>query len=1052
MEDEPSVKGVVANSRDVTEELELQKAIQLQHQQYAELFQRAPAFICILKGADHTFEMVNEEFKRLKSGIDFIGRRAKDVFPEMAGQGYIELLDSVYRTGLSFQGSEIQMQLDPEGNGRLFTVYTNFSFQAYRNIGGNIEGVFVFGTDVTYQVEARLKIQQSNDRYRYVTQATFDAIWDWDLASNAVVWGEGFRSIFGYKPADMKPDLSSWTDHIYPADLKRVVASITQTIEGNTTNWTDEYRYLKANGDYAYVVDRGVVIRDAQGKGIRMVGAMQDITARKNEELKQALLAKMNEAFDVSTSLPDALEKTIDCMLDFAAFSLMEIWLVSPNKQQIYLVARNNRTPELQQFYSETQAVKSFTKGRGLPGWVWQKKMLHTWLQLNDIQEFNRIEAARKAGIKSVIVTPLTSKGEVVGVMVLGFTRNDEPMNLITPLVSGFSEHLGAEIKRKQLEQELNQIFKAAPDILCIAGLDGYFKKFNPAMKELLEYSEEELLGTPFNDFVHADDKYATSAELTKLNEGQTTFFFENRYITKSGKIKWLSWTAHPVAEEGLIYCVAKDVADKKSLEVLLNKANALARIGSWEVDLVSNTVYWSAVTREIHEVEADYIPSLAEGINFYKAGEHRSKIEQSVNECIQTGKPWDVALIIITAHGKEKWIRAIGEGEFVCGRCVRLYGSFQDIDSRKKAELAATEALQERNTILERITEAFFAVDKNWTIIYWNSKAEEVLMRPKHEAMNKNLWDIYIGSVGSASYHQYLNAMRTNEATHFEDYYAPLQRWYEISAYPSETGLSVHFKEITDRKRAENALRDLNLQLQKRAKELAASNAELEQFAYAASHDLQEPLRMVTSFLTQLEKKYTTLLDEQGKQYIYFAVDGAKRMRQIILDLLEYSRAGKTVTQLEKVDLNDLLNEIVTLHQQVISDKQAQIILERLPIVYSAKAPLRQVFTNLLSNALKYQRPNAAPRVEIGASETPDQWQFFVADNGIGINPDYFERIFTLFQRLHTRNEYAGTGIGLAICKKIIENLGGKISVESEEGKGSTFRFYLPKSNQNLP
>jgi len=1023
----------------------------LQHQQYTELFQRAPAFICILKGPDHTFQMVNEEFKRLKPSLDLIGKKAIDVFPEMVGQGYIELLDSVYRTGLSFQGSEIQMQLDPEGNGQLITVYANFSFQAYRNVNGTIEGIFAFGTDVTYQVEARLKIQDINDRYRYVTQATFDAIWDWDLRTNTVVWGEGFRSIFGYETEDLKPDLSSWTDHIYPADLERVVASVTRTVQGTTANWTAEYRYLKADGDFAYVMDRGVVIRNAEGKGVRMVGAMQDITRRKNDELKQGLLTKMNEAFDIAASLPDALDKMTDCMLGFADFSLVETWLVGPDKQRINLVARNQRTPELTQFYSDTDSVKSFTIGRGLPGLVWQKKSLHTWQQLNAVEEFVRIEAAKKAGIRSVIATPLTSKGEVVGVMVLGFAHHDEPMNLVIPLVTGFSEQLGAEIKRKQLEQELNQIFKAAPDILCIAGLDGYFKKFNPAMKELLEYSEEELLGTPFNDFVHPDDKYATSAELTKLNEGKTTFFFENRYITKSGKIKWLAWTAHPVAEEGLIYSVAKDVTDKKKLEVLLNKANELARIGSWEVDLVSSKVYWSAVTREIHEVDAHYVPNMGEGINFYKAGLHRSRIEQSVNECIKNGTPWDVELIIITAQGKQKWVRAIGEGEFVAGRCVRLYGSFQDIDSRKKAELAATEALRERNTILERITEAFFAVDKNWTVIYWNNKAEEVLMRPKHEVMNKNLWEVYADSVGSASYGHYQRAMRTNEAAHFEDYYEPLQRWYEISAYPSETGLSVYFKEITDRKRAENALRELNFQLQKRAKELASSNAELEQFAYAASHDLQEPLRMVTSFLTQLEKKYHPLLDDQGKQYIHFAVDGAKRMRQIILDLLEFSRAGKAVTQLEHTDLNDLLNEITALHQQVINDKQAEIKIQKLPVVYSAKAPLRQVFTNLLNNALKYHRPGIAPRVEIGVIDTPEQWHFFVADNGIGINPEYFDRIFTLFQRLHTRNEYTGTGIGLAICKKIVENLGGRITVESEEGKGSTFRFYLPKTDQGV-
>ncbi|MES2727538.1 MAG: ATP-binding protein, partial [Bacteroidota bacterium] len=262
-----------------------------------------------------------------------------------------------------------------------------------------------------------------------------------------------------------------------------------------------------------------------------------------------------------------------------------------------------------------------------------------------------------------------------------------------------------------------------------------------------------------------------------------------------------------------------------------------------------------------------------------------------------------------------------------------------------------------------------------------------------------------------------------------------------------SANGLSVYFKDITERKNTEIKLMELHNDLEKHAKELYISNQELEQFAYVASHDLQEPLRMVTSFLTQLEKKYIDVIDDKGKQYIHFAVDGAKRMRQIILDLLDFSKLGKMEDKLEPVDINELLKEVLSLFYKKIEEKQAVICIDEMPTVLSFTAPLRQIFQNLIGNSLKYQQVGISPNISISAKELDTHWEFSVADNGIGIDALYFDKIFIIFQRLHHKQEYSGTGMGLAITKKIIENLGGRIWVESEEGKGSTFYFTIIKN-----
>jgi len=239
---------------------------------------------------------------------------------------------------------------------------------------------------------------------------------------------------------------------------------------------------------------------------------------------------------------------------------------------------------------------------------------------------------------------------------------------------------------------------------------------------------------------------------------------------------------------------------------------------------------------------------------------------------------------------------------------------------------------------------------------------------------------------------------------------------------------------------------KEAEMQMKQKAKELALSNAQLEQFAYSVSRDLQEPLRMVTGFLNQLEKKYSHSLEEKAQQYIYYAVDGAKRMRQIILDLLEFSKVGKIEEELTDVDLNDVVYRVKVLLDKQIKDNKAVIQHESLPILRSNKSFLNLIFQNLISNSLKYTVVGVAPYIIINSKEEKTYWSFSVSDNGIGIDKIYFDKIFAIFQRLHTREEYTGNGIGLSITKKIIEHMGGKIWVESEIGNGSVFYFNLPK------
>jgi signal transduction histidine kinase len=250
-------------------------------------------------------------------------------------------------------------------------------------------------------------------------------------------------------------------------------------------------------------------------------------------------------------------------------------------------------------------------------------------------------------------------------------------------------------------------------------------------------------------------------------------------------------------------------------------------------------------------------------------------------------------------------------------------------------------------------------------------------------------------------------------------------------------SAIGTQMGQFIERQRAEE-------QLRRTSSELARSNTDLQQFAYVASHDLFEPLRMVTSFLQLLREHSAGKLDKESEEFIGFALDGAHRMQALISDLLAYSRVDKRGQTMEPTDCNQVLDAAIANLKVAIDESGATIQRERLPTVRGDIVQLIQLFQNLLGNAIKFQGEDK-PKIDINVKEDDGEWHFSFRDNGIGIDPKHFERIFEIFQRLHTRQEYAGTGIGLSICKRIVERHGGRIWVESSTGQGSTFHFTLP-------
>ncbi|MBI3853134.1 MAG: PAS domain S-box protein [Verrucomicrobia bacterium] len=371
-------------------------------------------------------------------------------------------------------------------------------------------------------------------------------------------------------------------------------------------------------------------------------------------------------------------------------------------------------------------------------------------------------------------------------------------------------------------------------------------------------------------------------------------------------------------------------------------------------------------------------------------------------------------------------------------------------VNAALEKEIIVRQKAEERfRRFLESAPDAIVIINRHGLIELMNSQAERLFAYSREELLGKEIELLVPPRFrGNHAGHR----MRFFDAPTVRPMGAGLNLYglrkdntefpVEVSLSPLETEegtlVSSAIRDITERRQNEK-------NLQTALTELRRSNEELERFAYVASHDLQEPLRMVSSYTQMLAQRYNDKLDDDARDFIRYAVEGATRMQQLINDLLEYSRMGTRGQSFESVDVNGVLGQVRVTLQSAIKQCQGLVTNEPLPTILADAPQLIRLVQNLISNAIKF-RGKEPPHVHVAAVERLDEWIFSVRDNGIGIAAEYFDRIFLIFQRLHSQAEYPGTGVGLAICKRIVERHGGRIWVESELGKGSVFYFTIPK------
>ncbi|MDS0474048.1 PAS domain S-box protein [Natrinema sp. 1APR25-10V2] len=576
--------------------------------------------------------------------------------------------------------------------------------------------------------------------------------------------------------------------------------------------------------------------------------------------------------------------------------------------------------------------------------------------------------------------------------------------------------------------------------------VDGCVRSWNSGARQTKGYAPNEVLGEHVSTFYTEEDQEADVPEANLAAAAEDGSIKDEGWrVRKDGSRFWASITITAIRDddgdlEGYAK-VTRDMTDRREREREIRREHDLLErileisptgIGVFDTD---------GEPRHVNRHFIEYLGLGGDGTERYALGDQPLLDEDGevipypdrpAPRALATGETvTDQRVRVDSPDGETRWLSVNATPlPDETGVVITMADITQLEKQAQRLERQRDDLESELEDVFERVDDAFYAVDDKFRFTYVNDRAEELLGHDEASLLGQTVGEALSVADDDPVRDRFETAMATQTATSFERYSEPLGIWESVRLYPSESGLSVYFTDISERKKYEQKLKE--------------SNERLEQFAYIASHDLQEPLRMITSYLQLLEQRYSDALDEDGEEFLEFAVDGAERMREMIDALLEYSRVETQGDPFEPVDLDAVLEDVRRDLRLRLDETDAILSSESLPRVEGDPDQLRQVFQNLLSNALAYSG-DEPPRVHIGAERRGSEWVISVEDEGIGIDSDAHERVFEVFQRLHSHEEHDGTGIGLALCKRIVERHGGEIWVDSEHGEGATFRFTLP-------
>jgi PAS domain S-box-containing protein len=619
----------------------------------------------------------------------------------------------------------------------------------------------------------------------------------------------------------------------------------------------------------------------------------------------------------------------------------------------------------------------------------------------------------------------------------------------------------------QESEEKLRFLFESIGDGITILDLEGKVLDSNEAAVRIGGHtSREQLVGRNGLQFVKPEDRDRAAKDVMKaISEGRSSGTIEYRLLMVDGGEKDVEVTVAPMRDRagkpfGMI-TVTRDVSERKHLEKKLRESEGKLRTIFEAIHdaLIITTPDGKVVSVNDAAVRLHGVKSKEDLMGVaaldFVVEEYRQKVFEYGLKAFKDDSYLDRL---------EYRVRRIDGTEFFAefsgvplrdddGKLAGWVTLSRDISARKCTEKKLRESEEKLRSIFETIQDSLIITTPDGFIVDINEAAVRLHgFKDKAEMMGKNAIDFVVEEYRQKVYEHGVKAfkgggyldrlehkVRRVDGSEFEAEFSGMPLFDDAGKLSGWVTLS---RDITERKKMEKKVQQL-------VEELKRSNTELEQFAYVASHDLQEPLRMISSYVQLLSRRYTGKLEKDADEFIEFAVDGSSRMMGMIQALLTYSRVGTKGKPPEPTNCEDILAQTLRNLQAALEEKGAEVTHDPLPTIMADGIQMGQLFQNLIGNGVKFQEEGVRPHVHVSVEDKGDYWLFSFKDNGIGIDPQYKDRIFIIFQRLHGKQEYKGTGIGLAVCKRIVERHGGTIWVDSELGKGATFKFTIPKRSE---
>lgn len=617
---------------------------------------------------------------------------------------------------------------------------------------------------------------------------------------------------------------------------------------------------------------------------------------------------------------------------------------------------------------------------------------------------------------------------------------------------------------------QLAAIVESSNDAIIGKTPDGIITSWNKSAERIYGYSADEIIGKHVTALAPPARHTEMQELLEKVCNGGLVNNHESERVRKDGALIDVALTLSPIRDASGkvtgISTIARDITERKKAEFVLRQseealkeAQRIAHLGSWYMDLATNQVVWSEVLYKIYGLEPALSPPLyTESMKLFTP-ESWEKLSSAIAQTTQTGIPYELELESVRKDGGRRWMWARGElVRDTHGTPVRVRGVVMDITGRKQAEVQlrrSEHGLAEAQRIAHL---GNWELDLVHNVLTWSDEIYRIFeIDPKKFGAS---YEAFLGAIHpddrdmvNNSYTESLKSKKPYDIVHrllMQDgrvkyVNEKCETYYAEDGKPLRSVGTVH--DISELKQAEDEIKALNRDLEQRVvartEQLAAANKELEAFAYSVSHDLRSPLRAIDGFSHILLEDYACKLDDEGKRLLNVVCDNTIRMGQLIDDILKFSRTGRLELTFSEIDMEKLAREVIAELQP--AGGKLQVEIEPIPPARGDNAMMHQVFVNLLSNAIKFSSSRENATVKVGGSIAGNESVYFVRDNGVGFDMQYADKLFGVFQRLHGVSEFEGTGIGLAIVKRIVTRHGGRVWAEGKVNEGATIYFALP-------